>query len=151
MFKAVLKRSALGALIGIAISQIIAIVISLCIGDGSFYAVVPQLAERVDSEITAVVIQTVCSILYGAMFGGMSVIWELDNWSILKQTIVHFSVVSVVTLPIAYITEWMHHSILGAVIYFAIFAFCYASIWFSQYMAMKKHLDDVNKKMKELA
>lgn len=151
MFKTVLKRSALGALIGVVVSQIIAIVISLCIGDGSFYAVVPQLAERVDSEIIAVVIQTVCSLVYGAMFGGMSVIWELDNWSILKQTIVHFSVVSVVTLPIAYITEWMHHSILGAIIYFAIFAFCYASIWFSQYMSMKKHLDDVNKKMKELA
>ena len=59
MFKTVLKRSALGALIGIAVSQIIAIVISLCIGDGSFYAVVPQLAERVDSEIIAVVVQTV--------------------------------------------------------------------------------------------
>lgn len=151
MFKEVLKRCALGALIGIALSQIIAIVISLCIGDGSFYAVVPQLAESVNSEITAVVIQTVCSILYGAMFGGMSIIWELDNWSILKQTIVHFSVVSVVTLPIAYITEWMEHSVKGAVIYFAIFAISYAFIWFGQYMAMRKHLADVNEKMKELA
>lgn len=151
MFKEVLKRSVLGAVIGIAISQVIAIIISLCIADGSFYAVVPSLAERINSEIGAAVIQTVCSILYGAMFGGMSVIWELDNWSILKQTIVHFSVVSVVTMPIAYITEWMHHSILGAIIYFAIFAFSYAGIWFGQYMAMKKHLDDVNKKMKEIA
>ena len=151
MFKEVLKRSALGALIGIALSQIIALVISLCIGDGSFCAVVPQLAERVNSEIMAVVIQTVCSILYGAMFGGMSIIWELDNWSILKQTIVHFSVVSVVTLPIAYITEWMEHSVKGAVIYFAIFAISYAFIWFGQYMAMRKHLADVKEKMKELA
>lgn len=151
MFKEVLKRSALGALIGIAISQIIAIVISLCIGDGSFYAVVPQLAERINSEITAVVIQTVCSLVYGAVFGGVSVIWELDNWSILKQTIVHFSVVSVVTLPIAYITEWMDHSVVGAVSYFAIFALSYAFIWFGQYMTMRKHLNDVNKKMKELA
>ena len=151
MFKTVLKRSALGALIGIAVSQIIAIVISLCIGDGSFYAVVPQLAERVNSEIMAVVIQTVCSILYGAMFGGMSIIWELENWSILKQTIVHFSVVSVVTLPVAYITEWMEHSVKGAVIYFAIFAISYAFIWFGQYMAMRKRIADVNEKMKELA
>ena len=65
----------------------------------------------------------------GAMFGGMSVIWELDSWRILKQTVVHFAVISVVTVPVAYITEWMHHSILGAIIYFSIFAFCYASVW----------------------
>ncbi len=151
MFKEVLRRIGVGAVFGVTLSQLIAIIISLCIADGNFYAVVPSLAERMNSEIGAAIVQTVCSILYGGMFGGMSIVWELDNWSILKQTIVHFSVVFVVTMPIAYITEWMQHSILGAIIYFVIFAFSYVFIWFSQYMTMKKHLDDVNEKMKELA
>ncbi|MEE1219752.1 MAG: DUF3021 domain-containing protein [Ruminococcus sp.] len=151
MFKEILKRCALGAVFGIALSQVIAIFISLCIADGSFYAVVPSLAERINSEIGAAIIQTVCSILYGAMFGGMSIIWELDNWSILKQTVVHFLVVSVVTMPIAYITEWMNHSALGVIIYFAIFAVIYAFIWFGQYMAIKTRINEVNKKVKEIA
>ena len=151
MFKEVLKRSALGALIGVVISQLIAIVISCGIADGCFYAVGPQLSDKMGSEIGAVIIQTICSLLYGAMFGGVSVIWEFDNWSILKQTIVHFLVVSIVTLPVAYITEWMHHSIMGVSIYFAIFSVIYAFIWFSQYMAVKKHINEVNKKVKEIA
>lgn len=150
MFKEVLRRSAVGALFGVTLSQLIGIIISLCIADGTFYSVVPSLAERMNSEIGAAIVQTVCSFLYGAMFGGMSIIWELDNWSILKQTIVHFSVVSVVTMPIAYVTEWMPHSVEGAIMYFVIFAVSYVFIWLSQYMAMKKRIDEMNKKVVEM-
>lgn len=150
MFKEVLRRSAVGAVFGVTLSQLIAIIISLCIADGNFYAIVPDLAERMDSEVVAAIVQTVCSFLYGAVFGGMSMVWELDNWSILKQTVVHFSVVSVVTMPIAYVTQWMPHSILGAIIYFAIFAVSYTFIWLSQYIAIKKRIDEMNKKVVEM-
>lgn len=150
MFKEVLRRSAVGAVFGVTLSQLIAIVISLCIADGNFYAVVPSLTERMNSEVSAAIVQTVCSFLYGAVFGGMSMVWELDNWSILKQTVVHFSVVSIVTMPIAYINEWMHHSILGAIIYFAIFGVSYVFIWLSQYIAIKKRIDEMNKKVVEM-
>lgn len=151
MFKEVLRRSAVGAVFGVTLSQLIAIVISLCIADGNFYAVVPELTERMNSEVSAAIVQTVCSFLYGAVFGGMSMVWELDNWSILKQTIVHFSVVSVVTMPIAYVTEWMPHSVIGAISYFAIFGVSYGFIWLSQYIAMKKRIDEMNKKVVEMA
>lgn len=150
MYKEVLRRCAVGAVFGVTLSQLIAIIISLCIADGTFYAVVPRLTERMNSEVSAAIVQTVCSFLYGAVFGGMSMIWELDNWSILKQTVVHFSVVSVVTMPIAYVTEWMHHSILGAIIYFAIFGVSYLFIWLSQYIAIKKRIDEMNKKVVEM-
>ena len=151
MFKEVLRRSSVGAVFGVTLSQLIAIIISLCIADGNFYAVVPSLTERMNSEVSAAIVQTVCSFLYGAVFGGMSMVWELDNWSILKQTIVHFSVVSVVTMPIAYVTEWMPHSVIGAIIYFAIFGVSYAFIWLSRYIAMKKRIDEMNKKVVEMA
>lgn len=147
MFKTIAKRSLLGAVIGVFISHVIAIIISLCIADGSFYAVVPQLIEATGSEINAVLLQAACSIFYGAVFGGISVIWELDSWSILKQTVVHFLVVSIATLPVAYVTHWMHHSVLGMIIYFGIFAVIYAFIWFGQYMAVKSNIIQMNTKV----
>lgn len=149
MFKTIVKRSLLGAVIGVFISHVIAIVISLCIADGTFYAVVPQLIESTGSELNAVLLQTVCSLLYGAMFAGVSVIWELDNWSILKQTVIHSLVVSIATLPVAYVTHWMHHSVLGMIIYFGIFAVIYAFIWFGQYMAVKYNVIEMNAKVKD--
>lgn len=147
MFKTIVKRSLLGAVIGVFISHVIAIIVSLCIGDGAFYAVVPQLTESTGSELNAVLLQTVCSVLYGAVFAGVSVVWELDNWSILKQTVVHFLVVSIATLPVAYVTQWMHHSVLGMIIYFGIFAVIYAFIWFGQYMAVKSNIIQMNTKV----
>lgn len=150
MLKEVMKRSTLGAVVGVLISQLIAIMISACIADGSFYAVVPQLAADMGSEFAAVVLQTVCSVFYGGVFGGVSVIWELDDWSILKQTVVHFLIVSIATLPIAYLTQWMHHSLLGVIIYFAVFAVIYGFIWFGQYMAVRNRINAVNKKVQEM-
>lgn len=151
MFKVTLKRSLLGAVLGVFISQALGIFISACINDGAYYAVVPELTEMLGNEVLAVFVQTVCSLIYGAVFGGASVIWEKDNWSILKQTVIHFVIVSAVTFPVAYITGWMEHSVLGVLVYYVIFATTYAFIWFSQYMAMRKRIKELNSKVKELA
>lgn len=37
------------------------------------------------NEINAVVAQMVASLLYGAVWAGASVIWEMDDWSLLRQ------------------------------------------------------------------
>ena len=46
MKKELIKRCLLGAPLGLAISTVITILISLIVGDGRYYAVVPQLVRR---------------------------------------------------------------------------------------------------------
>jgi len=143
----VLKRALIGAPIGVTISTIILTVISLLEGEGSYYAAVPQLVNDTGSEITAVIVQTLCSMLYGAAFAGASTIWENEKWSILRQTATHLIVCSVSTLPIAYFMHWMEHSLSGILSYCAIFLFIYAVIWFSQYSAIKRRIDKLNRNL----
>ncbi len=38
--------------------------------------------------------QTVLGMVYGAMWGGASVIWEIENWSLLKMTLSHLAICS---------------------------------------------------------
>ena len=123
MKKKVILRSLIGAPIGLSISFIITLIISVIINKGEYYPVVPQLTALCGNELNAVVIQTICSLLYGAAFGGASVIWEIENWSLLKQTVIHCLVISVTTLPIAYCMYWMPHSFLGIAGYIVIFFF----------------------------
>ena len=59
MKKELFKRCLLGAPIGLAISTIITIAISLTVGDGVYYAVVPSLTQDMGSEINAVGLQAV--------------------------------------------------------------------------------------------
>ena len=89
MKKQVILRGLFGAPIGLFITTAIAIGISYSVGNGNFYPVAPALAEHCGSELNAVFFQTVMSLLYGAVFGGASAIWEMERWSLLRQTVTH--------------------------------------------------------------
>ena len=89
--------------IGLAISYIVTLIVSIIVGKGNYYPVVPDTINTFGTELNAVIIQTVLSMLYGAVWGGASVIWELENWSLLKQSATHLILVSVATFPVAFL------------------------------------------------
>ncbi len=151
MLKKVLLRCLFGAPIGLAIGTIITIIISLVLGDGAYYAVVPELIQDCGSEINAVVFQSVLSLVYGAAWAGASLVWEVERWSILRQTVTHLIICSAATFPIAYFARWMPHNAHGILLYFGIFAAVYIVIWLTQYSAMKKKVDQLNQKLNQKA
>lgn len=147
MLKKVLLRCLFGAPLGLAIGTVITIVISLFVGDGTYYAVVPELIRDCGSEINAVVFQSVLSLIYGAAWAGATVVWEKERWSILKQTVIHLIICSAATFPIAYFARWMPHNANGVLLYFGIFVVIYIGIWLSQYSAMKKKVEQINERL----
>lgn len=149
MKKKVAIRCLIGAPLGLAINNMITIVISLIAGDGHYYAVASELIADCGTEINAVLLQTICSLLYGAAWAGASMIWNMDDWSILRQTTTHLIICSLCTFPIAYFMRWMDHSILGFVSYFGTFFVIYFIVWVSQYMAIKKRIQQINSKVRK--
>lgn len=147
--KKIVLRCLAGALFGVAFGYIITVMISLTMADGNFYPVVPQLEVDFGSQMNAVLIQTILCFVYGAAWAGAGLVWEQESWSLLKQTAVHFIICSLATFPIAYLLQWMQHSVSGVIIYFAIFIVIYAVIWFLQYSAMKKRISQINLRMQE--
>jgi len=147
MKKKALLRCLLGAPIGVCIAMWITILISYVHNDGVYYAVVPELVHDFGSELDAVLAQTLCSMAYGAVFAGASMIWEVERWSLLRQTVTHLLIVSLTTLPIAYLLRWMPRSIAGIAQYFGIFFGIYLVIWLWQYAAMKWRVTKINKKV----
>ncbi len=149
MKKKVIIRCLIGAPIGLAISTLITIAISLAVRDGHFYPVAPELITDTGGELNAVILQAICALLYGAAWAGASVIWEIERWSILRQSVTHLIICSLATFPIAYFTRWMPHNAAGILLYFGIFFGIYLFIWLSQYFAMKIKLKRINEKVKE--
>ena len=143
MKKELVFRLFTGLLGGIVLSYLITIAFSLVVGDGNYYPCVPSLIERFGNEITAVIIQTVLSAVLGAGFAGCSIIWEKDEWSLLKQTSIYFSIVSVLMMTIAYICEWMEHSVKGVLSYFAIFFAIFIVVWIVQYLIWKVRISKI--------
>ena len=144
MKKKILMRGLFGLPTGIAIGFVITLIISICIGNGSFYPVTPELIDAAGNELNAVILQTVLCAIMGAGFAAASIIWELDSWSLAKQSGIYFMIISVIMLPIAYFTNWMKHTALGVLSYVAIFIAIFVVVWLSQYLLWKRKIKQMN-------
>lgn len=144
MKKKILMRCLSGFPLGVFIGYVISIVISLIWAEGYYSPCVPELIDTVGNEINAVMLQAfLCGVL-GMGFAASSVIWEIENWGIVKQTGIYFLIVSVIMMPIAYITYWMEHSLKGVVSYFGIFFLIFAAVWFIQYIRARQSVKKMN-------
>ena len=147
MKKKILLRGILGFPIGLAIGYTITIILSLIFANGYYSPCVPELTVIMKSEINAVMLQAfLCGIL-GTGFAACSVIWEIERWGIVKQTGIYFLIISVIMMPIAYVTYWMEHSLKDMLCYFGIFAFIFAVIWIIQYFIAKKEVKKLNENL----
>ena len=115
-----------------------------CFGDGFFYPVTPELVNKMGSELNAVLIQTGLSGIMGTGFAMASVIWEIDSWSLAKQSGIYFSIACVTMFPIAYITNWMKHNAIGILSYVGIFVAIFVITWLVQYFVWKRKVKRMN-------
>jgi len=149
MKKKALQRGLLGFPLGVFIGYAITILISLFVADGDYSSCVPALVDDFGNEINAVVFQAALCGLLGVSFAAASLIWERDDWSIVKQTGIYFLITAVTMFPIAYFTRWMEHSVSGFLIYVGIFAAIFVFMWVVQYCIWKNKIKRINKKIEK--
>ncbi|WP_138159558.1 DUF3021 domain-containing protein [Peptoniphilus catoniae] len=149
MKKKLIQRGLLGFPLGIAIGYIITIIISICIGDGFFYPVNPELINTSGNELKAILIQTALCGLMGTGFAMASVIWDIDSWSLAKQSGVYFAIACLVMFPISYFADWMPHSIVGVLSYIGIFLLIFVVVWLIEYFVWKIKVKKMNEKIKD--
>lgn len=149
MRKKIILRGAIGGPVGILIGYIITIVSSLIWAESGYYSpCVPELIAQAGSEINAVLLQTALCTVLGATFGAASVIWEIENWNIVKQTGLYFLITCAVMMLVAYCLHWMEHSVAGFLLYFGIFAVLFFMIWLIQYVCIRYSIRRINANLK---
>lgn len=142
--KKVIQRGFLGFPIGIAIGFIVTLIISAIIGDGLLHSAKPEIIERMGNELNAVILQTILSGIMGAGFSTASVIWEIDSWSLAKQSGIYFAISCAIMFPIVYLANWMPHSTAGVLQYVGIFVAIFIIVWLIQYFVWKNKIKKMN-------
>lgn len=142
--KEALLISICGLAFGIALGQLIAIVISVVKGDGMFYAVVPELMSDWGTELNAVIVQAILLGVLGTVLGEASVVWEFDSWSLTKQTLTHFCLFAVPFTVIAYVLYWIPRFVGGVIASTVVFIAIYAAIWCGSYFSYKRKVKQIN-------
>ena len=147
--KAVGKRAILGFIYGVFIGQTILILESLMMRDGNFYAVASSLIELAGTKIGAVIIQYFLTGIIGLTFAATTVIFEIDEWSLLRQSIIHFIITSIVMYISGFLCGWFPHTVASTLIWFGVFVVIYFIFWicFSLYYKhkVKKINEEINK------
>lgn len=132
-----IKKGLFRGLMGIPIGVFIGSTISVIIG---------QFFGSVTMEI--ITASYLASIVLGFCFGALSIIFSIDHWSMLKQTVVHFIGMLIIFLPISLWAGWVPTEGLSIAIFIAIFIFTYLMIWFAQYWYWKGKVAATNEALK---
>lgn len=150
MKRKALIRGLLGFPEGIAIGMGITILISLAIRDGSYHPCVPSFVSVAGSEIAAVIIQTLLCGLLGSVYAAASVVWDVDSWSIARQSGVFFAVAAVAMMSIGYILHWMDHSASGILSFFLVFFAVFVVIWLAMYLVWRRKIRELNRDVEKI-
>jgi hypothetical protein len=148
MWKKVLARVALGFPAGVFLSYTITVVISMTLGTGEYLPVSHELSREMGSQLNAVMVQYLLAGLLGAATSAGSLAWVMESWSITRMTVVHFLVLTLSMMPIAWFSHWMDRSVSSFVSYLCIFVGIYAVIWLAMYLPLKRSVARVARKMR---
>lgn len=143
--KKALLRGLLGAPLGVFISATIGVILSLTYQQ----LLVTPPVDAMTTPLRAFIVQYIVSMIIGFVFAFGSAIFEVDSWSLAKQTTLHFLLTSIVFLPCSIMARWVKFDTLSIMIYFIIFISIYVGVWIPQYYSLKKGIAKLNKKLQD--
>lgn len=86
--------------------------------------------------------------IVGLIFSFASFVFEREDWSILKQTIIHFIILLGTFLPIALWIGWVPNHLVPILICTGSFIIIYFIIWFVMTIYWKKKIAGLNNQLK---
>ena len=117
--------------------------------NGDFYLVSPYLVRNAGSTLSAVIIQYFCTGIIGANFSTSSIFFEIDKWSLLKQSVLHFVLTSVLMYIVGFVCGWFPHNIQSTLVWFGVFLVIYIIFWISFFLFYKKKTCEINKSLEK--
>ncbi|MBF6625634.1 DUF3021 domain-containing protein [Tuanshanicoccus lijuaniae] len=149
--KKIMMRCFIGGIIGVSIVFLIGLAVSVVIGDGNYYPVAPNAMNKFGSELNAALVQTLLAALLGSTYSTASLIYENTEYSLLKQTSMHFLFTTPIYLFVSYFMEWIGNNVLNLLIYLGIYVAIYLLIWILSYLSWKYNIKMLNLRIRQNA
>ncbi|HIG0360859.1 DUF3021 domain-containing protein [Clostridium sporogenes] len=134
-FKKGLKRAVYGITVGVFVNQLIFAIIALNKG----------LQGTV--EVNMMFNLFIISAILGFGIGAVSIVFDIEYWSLLKQTVVHFIAYACIYFPIAIYGKWMPKRNIARIKFVAFYVIIYIVAWFLWKAYLKKKAMEINKKL----
>jgi len=88
-------------------------------------------------------------MIMGVYFGSASLIFDLEKWSPLKKTVIHFIISIIVWLPIAMWIGWLPMELIPILTGIISFLVMYLLFWYGSYLYFKRIENEMNHSVKK--
>lgn len=124
-------------------------VIGLAVGHTSYF-IYALSGNAITLEPRLVIINYLGALLVGIWCCGISIIFDIEEWSLLRQTITH-SILLAPYLPFAFYIGWVPPTICGKIYFVLVYFIIYLIIWFSFKLYWTKKAKELNEELERLS
>lgn len=119
-----------GIPLGITIGFVISLFFSSLYQTNNYSPSTPSFMAQFPSPLTATIVSGLLWALIGVVFSLTSLLFQVDSWSITRQTVSHFLLSYLGFTPLAIICGWFPTSISWLALFTLIYLVIYTIIWF---------------------
>lgn len=141
----ILKHSLFGACMGICIGFLCALFFSLSYQTLYFMPSTSEFVNHFSSNTLATASATLLWACIGILFSVSPLLFSIAQWSITRQTIVHFVLTFVVFTPLAILAGWFPLNAFWLSSYILIFVGIYIVMWIISMRHAKKEISELNR------
>lgn len=142
-----ITTAAIGLLYGAVLVNIITLLINYMLV-GEWLICMPELTNSM-SMTRAVILQTVLGGLFGMVSYGGACVFEIEKWSLLRSSLVHYLMILISYLIVGKVLYWYSFDVISILILSVIILLVYAAIWWTMYLSWKRKVCGMNKLMEE--
>lgn len=146
----ILSRIIGGFITGVFFGQVVQILISLKLGQGTYLPVLDHFRWYFTNELTSVIIQIILTGCIGIAFATTSLVFDIAKWGLLKQYAIHFFVTALIWVPIV-VLLWAPEPSIGIWIVLINFLGTYPLIGWIQYTRSKKDIKQINQAIQSIS
>ena len=126
----------------------IGMILGIFVGAGFWYLMSGEAPES-STGLGALMLHLLLSGVLGMVANGSSVIYEIEEWSIVRATIIHFIIAMGIFYVIAFNLGWFSPSDPACWIMSAIMVFVYFVIWMVQSLVFKHKVKRMNEELRK--
>ncbi|NEU30732.1 DUF3021 domain-containing protein [bacterium LRH843] len=89
------------------------------------------------------------SMVMGVYFGSSSLIFDIEKWSPLKKTTIHFLISILIWLPLAIGMGWLPLELIYILVGIGVFVVTYLLFWYGSYFYFKRIENEMNHSVKK--
>lgn len=147
MKRKALKSGTIGFLLGCFTCLLFSVAVSLRMGTGDFYFVLPALAEHYPNELSAALIQMAVFCWFGTACGIAYLFSVYPGFSPAKQGTGYLASLTLGMIPLACAGQWKDHIFVGVFSYIAIVAAVSLVFFLVGMIKLKSDVDEIRQAM----